>query len=305
MSWLVAALVVAAIPSYIIYKLDSPAQKNLPLGQSIMQQISNNFSFGFNKADISKAITLQGDDAMSIRWSRLSNGSIAANYQLGPYTVQRMTTKARMMAMVPASAKLVQCGYADLGTVASDHGTKFAPVVKIKCASWKTQAAKFYSTPLEPNQDPKGYYYIDLSFEWNNPTITRLSIGKDSIQLRYQGHFSTDPTKQFVPADRTKLNYDTANSDNPNGLPLGVYLKYESGSSETVTDAAPPPSTTSENTQIWLADSHHPTYDISILTEDTKANQIFQLTGQGIFLIIGALMGAIVPRRNKDKRARS
>ena len=303
--WLVAALIVAAIPSYIIYKLDNPVQKNLPVGQSIMQQISNNFSFGFSQADISKAITLQSDDAMSIQWSRLSNGSIAANYRLGPYTVQRMTTKARIMAMVPASAKLVQCGYADLGIAASGQGAQFVPVVKTKCASWRTQTAKFYSTSLEPNQDPKGYYYIDLSFDWNNPPITPSSFGKDAIQLRYQGRFSTDPTKQFVPADRTKLHYDTAGSGNPSGLPLGVYLKYESGASETVTNPAPPPSTTSENTLIWVADKNQPTYDISILSEDTKTNQIFQFAGQGIFLIIGALMGAIVPRRNKDQTARS
>jgi hypothetical protein len=120
--------------------------------------------------------------------------------------------------------------------------------------------------------------------------------GKDSIYLRYQGRFSPDPTAHFEPADTVRIKYDTANSGSPTGLPRGVYLKYKSGSSETIARTAPPPNTTSENTQVWVADADRPTLDISVLTEDTTSNEFFQLLEQGIFLIIGGAIGATFPR---------
>jgi hypothetical protein len=207
-----------------------------------------------------------------------------------------MATRAQMMVMVPASAKLVQCGYADMNTPASAGGTRYIPVVDTVCTSRNTSTERFYSTALAPNQDPKGVYYIDLGFTWSKPIITHEGIGKDSIYLRYQGRFSPDPAAHFEPADTVKIKYDTASSGNPTGLPRGVYLKYKNGSSETIARAAPPPNTTSDNTQIWVADADRPTLDISVLTEDTTSNEFFQLLEQGIFLIIGGAIGATFPR---------
>jgi hypothetical protein len=294
MIWFVGTIIAIAIPSYVLLRADSPTQDNVSLAQVLMQQESGNFSFGFSSADISKFITLQSDDAMSIRWIRQSDGLMAL-FSLGPYTVQNMTTKIQMIAMVPASADLVQCGYTDVDAAMSRQGTGVIPIVSSQCAMYNTPIAKYYSIALAPKREPNRVYFIAFGFIWHKPIITHLGAGKEAIDLRYQGRFSLNPAAHFVPADRVKVRYDIANSADPTGLPVGVYLEYESSLSETVT-AAPPPSTTNGNAQIWIANADRPTYDISVITEDSKTSEIFQLGEQGIFLVIGGIIGATFPR---------
>jgi hypothetical protein len=296
LTWLGAAAIIIAIPSFFLYTANNPTQNSLPLDQSIEQQISDHFAYGFSQADISKEITLQSDDAMSIKWIRLSNGSLQANYQLGPYSLQNVVTAARLTVMVPAGARIVQCGYADLNAATNGQGTQIIPILNTTCTALSTSLAEFFTTPLVPNEDQHGLFYLDLSFIWQDPTITNLGIGKAAVFLHYQGRFSIDPAAHFFPADTVKIHYNTSTSGDPTGLPRGVYLEYQTSSSETVTSAAPPPNTTSEDTQTWVADADHPTYDISVLTEDTKTNDLFQLGEQGIFLIIGGAIGATFPR---------
>jgi hypothetical protein len=301
--WLAAVIIAIGVPSYFLYKANNPAQANSSLGQSIAQQISSNFSFGFSQGDISKEITLQKDDAMSIRWDRVSNGDLEAHYQLGPYTLQNVATGVQLIVMVPATANLVRCGYADLSVATGGSGTQIVPIVNTKCTTFSSPTAKWVVTSVVPNEDQKGLFYLNLDFTWSHPIVANLGIGKSAVYLRYQGRFSTDPSAHFVPADRVKIHYDTSNSGNPTGLPRGVYLEYETSSSETVTSAAPPPSTTSENTQTWVADANRPAYDIAVLTQNNKTNEIFQLGEQGIFLIIGGIIGATFPRlRRRSSR---
>ena len=301
--WLLLSIVIIAVASYGFYKLDSPSQANSTASQQLFQEVSSNFSYGFSQSDISKTITLQEDQAMSITWRR-EPGGLQANYILGPYTVQDRITRARLVAMVPPSAKLAECAYSDTGrAINRGGGFKIAPAIKGRCHLIPSQAAKYVSTPLVPNNDPNGFYYIFLSFMWANPTVANLGIGKYAVHLRYQGRFSTDPVAHFFPADRTKILYNTSGSGNPSGLPHGVLLEYENGASETISDAAPAPASTLENTQIWVADKEHPTYFISIIAEDSSARTILQLVEQGAFLIIGGAIGATFPRLRRRKNA--
>jgi hypothetical protein len=264
-----------------------------------MQQIAGNFSYGFTEKNMASIMTLQDDAAMSISFIVQPDGSLQANYQLGPYTVKNMASQSQIVAMVPASARIDQCGYADLG-IATSQGGGIVPVVSTHCGMSSTATARFYSTAVVPNDDPKGYYYIDLGFRWSKPIISSQGIGSKVVDLLYQGQYSNDPTGHFYPADTTILNYDKTNA--PAGSPRGVYLKYVPGSSETVTNTSPPPNTTSAppnltgaDTQIWISNASHPTYDISVSTENNNVRDIFQYTEQGVFLIIGAVIGAVFP----------
>lgn len=174
---------------------------------------------------------------------------------------------------------------------------------KQQCDQVASQSAKYFSAALVPNGDPKGFYYTFLSFKWPNPTIVSLGIGKYAVHLRYQGRFSTDPDAHFFPADRTKILYDTSGSGSPTGLPHGVMLEYRSGTSETISDSAPAPASTIDNTQIWVADASQPTYFISITTENSSMRTILQLVEQGAFLVIGGAIGATFPRLRRRKKA--
>lgn len=300
--WLVASLAIIGAASYGFYKIDTPTQNTATASQQLFQQISSNFSYGFNRTDIANIITLREDQSMSITWKR-ERGGLQAIFQLGPYTVEDRASKARLVAMVPSTAKLTQCAYSDTGRAINEGGGfKLAPAIHGRCSMVTSQAAKYFSTPLVPNNDRHGFYYIFLSFMWAHPTIVSLGIGKYAVDLRYQGRFSTDPAAHFSPADRTKIFYNTADSGSPSGLPHGVLLEYQDEASETISNAAPTPQSTVSNTQIWVADASQPTYFISITAENSSVRTIFQLAEQGAFLIIGGVIGATFPRLRRRKK---
>jgi hypothetical protein len=301
--WLVVSIVLIGVSSYVFYRIDSPPQADPAVSQSLFREISSNFSYGFSQSDLSKIITLREDQAMSITWRR-EPGGLQANFILGPYTVKDRTTKARLVAMVPPSAKLTECAYSDTGRAIDEGGGyRYAPAIKGHCHLLGSQSAQYFSTALVPNNDPNGFFYIFLSFKWSNPTIVSLGIGKYAVHLRYQGRFSTDPAAHFFPADRTKILYDTSGSGSPTGLPHGVMLQYRGETSETITDSAPAPASTIDNTQIWVADAGQPTYFISITAEDSSIRTILQLVEQGAFLVIGGAIGATFPRLRRRKNA--
>jgi hypothetical protein len=304
-AWIIAMVLAVAVPSYILYRVDRAQQEPETGTQNLFTDISSIFSYGFNQKDIASGVSFQDAQAMTITWSRNSAHSIEVDYKLGFYAVQNPDTTARLVAMVPVSAQLVSCSYDDLNLhqATGAPGVSFAPARKAHCTMKRSQYAKFYSTTLVPNTDPDGTYVTNLTFLWNSALITHLGVGRDAIHLQYQGKFSTDPAGSFFPADATTVKYDSSKSDDQSALPHGVYLKYQNGASEDITDAAPIPATTSEDTQIWVSSSAMPTYSITLITEDTNTRTLFELLQQGIFLVVGAVIGAAVPHLRRRRKS--
>lgn len=295
-AWAIGALIAVSAPSYVLYEMDRPDVTEPTVGEDLVREISSYFSFGFDRVDLSDAITLEQDEAMSLRWRRISDGGLQATFRLGLYSVRDAKTTARFVAMVPASAKLFDCSYSDATTAVSNLGVGYAPPVKTQCAESSSGTARFFSAPLVPNGNAKGLFYLNLSFVWDEPSITNLGVGREAIHLRYQGRFPLDPAGAFVPADQAKVQFDLSNSGHRSGLPPGVHLEYETTKAEAVTKATPEPDSTSDDMSIWISSPDRPTYLVTILVERPGQRRIFDLAGQGIFLIIGAILGAMVPK---------
>jgi hypothetical protein len=276
--------------------MDRPAGEKSTIDQQLSQRVSSNFSFGFDQNDISKAVSLLAEDAMSVRWQRTpDDDALMTTFTLGPYYVKDATAQARLVVMVPPSAELIDCTYMDMSP--RQLTTELQPLSQdsAQCTSSRSETAQFYSTPIVPSQKQQGIYTIFITVGWRKPNLLDLGVGRNLLHLQYQGNVVMESVTDFTPADRVKVLYNVSSlSRQPANS--SVFLKYMVHPSETVTDLAPAPDSTRDRTRIWVSTADRATYYLSVYTEGPGARRIFDLAGQGIFLIIGAVVGATVPR---------
>lgn len=296
--WALVAALAVLIPSYTLYRMDQPAGTKATFDQQASHLASSNFSFGFDREDISSVVTLWNEEAMSVRWQRTpADGALLTTFSFGPYAVGDKTTQAELVLMVPVSAHLLSCSYVDMNPAQLTGEIQRLGDRDAQCATSRSSTAQFFSTRLMPNSNEpgSGLYQISVSVGWRDPTLVGLGVGRDLLSLQYRGGVVLESTRAFHPADSVKISYGKAESgERPEG-PM-VFLKFMVHPSDTLTEVAPEPGFARNRTQIWISTRDRPTYNLSLLIEDRGARRLFELAGQGIFLVVGAVIGAFVPR---------
>ena len=300
--WLLSTLVLILFLFWFFPFIDRPERGYTRDTSEIFDSISNNFSVGFDSADLRKTILLRKDDAIKLKWSRTGGRrGMAATLEVGPYEVLNEKAESRLVFMVPADAEVLQCDGLDYQMGAtSKEPASYIPYRPVRCEVAQYETAKFVFTSLVPSEfavESSTMLSLAITVAWDDPNLYRLGIGREHMFFRYQGRFiPINPQAGLLPADQVRLSYDTSRTSDTSGLPLGVYLQYELGDPNSrFLDVAPEGQAASNNRRIWVSTPNQPTYKLNISTENQWRRRQLDIAIQLVFLIVGAGIGATWP----------